>query len=105
MLDKYIKEASEKFGVPEKVVKAVCDSACRLVKRTMRGVHANRVLSEEEFRALNPCVNFSGLGKLYIPYTKYSNIKSRRLEKVKRYHESIKESNTEIHEGPDHSEH
>ena len=42
---------------------------------------------------------------MLIPNTKYSNIKSRRLEKVKRYHESIKESNTEIHEGPDHSEH
>jgi len=87
--DKLFQEVIEKVsiekGLPKEVVLVAYRSYWEFIKSTIKEINLKDGITEEEFNQLKTNFNIPSIGKLYITWDKFMNVKKRRLylQKIK----------------------
>lgn len=80
LLDNILQEVSKELDIPEDIVTKIYKGYWKMIKDYIESLPLKDNLSEEEFMGLRPNINIPSLGKFYVTYDMYKNIKERYKE-------------------------
>lgn len=77
------KEASLITGIPKETVEKAYNSYWRAAREHLSLLPLKEDITEEEFNALQPSINISSIGKLYVTYERQRAMRGKYKEHVK----------------------